>query len=175
MKKKERKRVLYIYIYSCSNGELKQAWSLFSRSISNARDPSLVDPDSQQANCRGINHAATPRHTAQSSRLVAIYATLRRGGARSNGKKRKIRERERERERTRVFRARSTYLWTGNNTRSTATSRATDEHRREWFILCSVEQCWAWFQRGSSVRRGAASFTWPCKWKKKRRVVSRSL
>lgn len=43
--------------------------SFFSRSISNARDPSLVD--SQQANCRGINHAATPR-----SPLVAIYATL---------------------------------------------------------------------------------------------------
>lgn len=31
--------------------------------------PRLVD--SQQANCRGINHAATPR-----SPLVAIYATL---------------------------------------------------------------------------------------------------
>lgn len=128
--------------------------SLSPLSRTNARDPSLVDPDSQQANCRGINHAATPCRAVLSSRSDLRNSASRRSRRTNERNDRNERRRERKRELVRSMSS----AWEVHIYEPVITldlrRRASSGWTTEWFHSIFL---WNNVGRGSVlVRRGAA-------------------
>lgn len=148
MIKKERKKTSLMCVYIYVPIETGSRPVFFFRVLS--RMPAILHWSIRSRQIVGAL-IMRPRRAVLSLRSTQL-------SSRRSKKQRKKRTNKREL----VHSSRSTYLWTGNNTRSTATSEQRMNHGSFRGTMLGVVP---------ALVRPAASFTWP---KKKRRVVSGS-